>query len=102
MFTPQPWSVVVDGECMKPGTYAYEDIISPHQLEERIYRLRCVEAWSMVIPLGRGAAGRRAEAVRTHVTGKIRGLYHRHAADRGNAGPQAPGAGLALPGGIAY
>ena len=35
---------------MKPGTYAYEDIIRPHQLEERIYRLRCVEAWSMVIP----------------------------------------------------
>ena len=49
-FKPQPWSVVVDGECMKPGTYAYEDIIKPHQLEERIYRLRCVEAWSMVIP----------------------------------------------------
>ena len=35
---------------MKPGTYDYEDIIKPHQLEERIYRLRCVEAWSMVIP----------------------------------------------------
>lgn len=49
-FRPQPWSVVVDGECMKPGTYAYEDVIRPHQLEERIYRLRCVEAWSMVIP----------------------------------------------------
>ena len=49
-FKPQPWSVVIDGECMKPGTYAYEDIIKPHQLEERIYRLRCVEAWSMVIP----------------------------------------------------
>ena len=49
-FKPQPWSVVVDGECMKPGAYAYEDIIKPHQLQERIYRLRCVEAWSMVIP----------------------------------------------------
>ena len=49
-FKPQPWSVVIDGECMKPGTYAYEDVIRPHQLEERIYRLRCVEAWSMVIP----------------------------------------------------
>ncbi|MCY4155601.1 MAG: protein-methionine-sulfoxide reductase catalytic subunit MsrP [Gammaproteobacteria bacterium] len=49
-FKPQPWSVVIDGECMKPGAYAYEDIIRPHQLEERIYRLRCVEAWSMVIP----------------------------------------------------
>ncbi len=49
-FKPQPWSVAVSGECMKPGTYAYEDIVKPHRLEERIYRLRCVEAWSMVIP----------------------------------------------------
>ena len=49
-FKPQPWSVAIDGECMKPGVYDYEDIIKPHQLEERIYRLRCVEAWSMVIP----------------------------------------------------
>ena len=49
-FKPQPWSVVIDGECLKPGTYAYEDIIRAQQLEERIYRLRCVEAWSMVIP----------------------------------------------------
>ena len=49
-FKPQPWSVVVDGHCMKPGTYSYEDLIRPHRLEERVYRLRCVEAWSMVIP----------------------------------------------------
>ncbi|MBT8072230.1 MAG: protein-methionine-sulfoxide reductase catalytic subunit MsrP, partial [Xanthomonadales bacterium] len=45
-----PWSVVVKGNCDKPGTYSYEDIVSPHTLEERIYRLRCVEAWSMVVP----------------------------------------------------
>ena len=49
-FKPQPWSIAVDGHCANPGTYAYEDIIRPHKLEERIYRLRCVEAWSMVIP----------------------------------------------------
>ena len=49
-FKPKPWSIAVDGHCEKPGSYAYEDIIRPHQLEERIYRLRCVEAWSMVIP----------------------------------------------------
>jgi len=49
-FEPLPWSVKISGECDKPGTYAYEDIVSPHTLEERIYRLRCVEAWSMVIP----------------------------------------------------
>ena len=49
-FKARPWSVVVKGECDKPGAYDYEDLVSPHQLEERIYRLRCVEAWSMVIP----------------------------------------------------
>jgi sulfoxide reductase catalytic subunit YedY len=47
---PRPWSVVVDGECEKPGRLALEDLLRPHPLEERIYRLRCVEAWSMVIP----------------------------------------------------
>jgi len=45
-----PWSVKVDGLCDKPGTYSLEDILKPHTLEDRIYRLRCVEAWSMVIP----------------------------------------------------
>ncbi|WP_248917487.1 protein-methionine-sulfoxide reductase catalytic subunit MsrP [Pseudomonas entomophila] len=46
----EPWSLVVDGEVAKPGRYALEDFVKPYQLEERIYRLRCVEAWSMVIP----------------------------------------------------
>ncbi|OZB17408.1 MAG: mononuclear molybdenum enzyme YedY [Marinobacter sp. 34-60-7] len=45
-----PWSITVEGECDRPGTYAFEEILKPHQYEERIYRLRCVEAWSMVIP----------------------------------------------------
>lgn len=45
-----PWSVQIDGLCDKPGTIGLEDLIKPHALEERIYRLRCVEAWSMVIP----------------------------------------------------
>ena len=49
-FKSKPWSIKVDGLCEKPGLYAYEDIIKRSQLEERIYRLRCVEAWSMVIP----------------------------------------------------
>jgi len=47
---PKPWTVAVSGECGKPGTAAFEDLIRPHPKEERIYRLRCVEAWSMVIP----------------------------------------------------
>ncbi|MES9882423.1 MAG: protein-methionine-sulfoxide reductase catalytic subunit MsrP [Sedimenticola sp.] len=50
VFEVSPWSVTVDGACEKPGTYTLEDILRPHTLEERIYRLRCVEAWSMVIP----------------------------------------------------
>ncbi|NFV80248.1 protein-methionine-sulfoxide reductase catalytic subunit MsrP [Magnetospirillum aberrantis] len=46
----RPWSVVVEGECARPGTIAFEDLVKPHRLEERVYRMRCVEGWSMVIP----------------------------------------------------
>lgn len=49
-FKTRPWSVVVDGLVNKPKTYTIEDILSRFPREERIYRLRCVEAWSMVIP----------------------------------------------------
>jgi len=49
-FKAKPWTVEIAGECEKAGTYAFEDVIKSHQLEERIYRLRCVEAWSMVVP----------------------------------------------------
>jgi methionine sulfoxide reductase catalytic subunit len=49
-FRTKPWSVVVEGEVNKPAVYELEDFIKPHALEERIYRLRCVEGWSMVIP----------------------------------------------------
>ena len=48
--TTSPWKVKIDGHCSKPAEYLLEDLIRPFQLEERIYRLRCVEAWSMVIP----------------------------------------------------
>lgn len=48
--TIDPWRVVIEGEVEKPGSYLLEDLIKGSQLEERIYRLRCVEAWSMVIP----------------------------------------------------
>jgi methionine sulfoxide reductase catalytic subunit len=46
----EPWSVVVDGACANPGRFALEDFVKPWALEERVYRLRCVEGWSMVIP----------------------------------------------------
>lgn len=46
----KPWNVQISGEAEKTGSFTLEDILKPHALEERIYRLRCVEAWSMVIP----------------------------------------------------
>jgi sulfoxide reductase catalytic subunit YedY len=49
-FKPLPWSVKVGGECEVKGNFTLEDILKPHPLEERIYRFRCVVAWSMVIP----------------------------------------------------
>jgi len=49
-FKPLPWTVTIDGEAEVKGTFNLEDILKPLTLEERIYRLRCVEAWSMVIP----------------------------------------------------
>lgn len=49
-FITDPWSVEISGEVARGGRFALEDILRPHDLEERIYRLRCVEAWSMVVP----------------------------------------------------
>jgi sulfoxide reductase catalytic subunit YedY len=49
-FHPRPWTVTVGGHVNKPGEYALEDLLRPHTMEDRVYRLRCVEAWSMVIP----------------------------------------------------
>ena len=46
----KPWRVTIEGECDNPGEYDYDDLIRPFTLEERIYRFRCVEGWSMVIP----------------------------------------------------
>jgi len=45
-----PWSLQVEGEIAKPGNYHLEDLVKSSTLEERIYRFRCVEAWSMVVP----------------------------------------------------
>lgn len=49
-FRTKPWTVRVEGMVKKPADYQLEDFIKPHKLEERIYRHRCVEAWSMVVP----------------------------------------------------
>ena len=46
----RPWTITVEGHAEKTGTFDFDDFIRPFDLEERIYRMRCVEAWSMVIP----------------------------------------------------
>ena len=46
----KPWSVAIEGEVARPGTVPLETLLAPHTLQDRVYRLRCVEAWSMVIP----------------------------------------------------
>lgn len=48
--TTTPWSVKIDGMVDKPGDYAFEDIMKAVTIEDRLYRFRCVEAWSMVVP----------------------------------------------------
>jgi len=49
-FEPRPWTIKVEGHAEKTGTFDLDDFVKPFDLEERIYRMRCVEAWSMVIP----------------------------------------------------
>jgi len=49
-FRTFPWSIAIEGEVKKPAVYQMEDLLRHQTLEERIYRLRCVEAWSMVVP----------------------------------------------------
>lgn len=51
-----PWKVTISGEVAKPFTLDLDDIYRAFPLEERVYRMRCVEAWSMVIPGGFSAA----------------------------------------------
>ncbi|MEH6392198.1 MAG: protein-methionine-sulfoxide reductase catalytic subunit MsrP [Sulfitobacter sp.] len=48
--TIKPWTVQIDGMVDKPGAYAFEDILKAMTIEERLYKFRCVEAWSMVVP----------------------------------------------------
>jgi sulfoxide reductase catalytic subunit YedY len=49
-FRTRPWTVAVEGLVRRPAVYDLDDLVKPHRLEERVYRLRCVEGWSMVIP----------------------------------------------------
>src|SRR5438128_4098313 len=47
---PRPWTITVEGYAAKKGTFGFDEFTQPYPLEERVYRMRCVEAWSMVIP----------------------------------------------------
>lgn len=49
-FRTQPWTVEIAGEVKLTGKFAFDDLVRPHPLQERVYRHRCVEAWSMVVP----------------------------------------------------
>ncbi len=49
-FRPRPWKIAIEGHVAKPGTFDIDEFLKPYVLEERIYRLRCVETWSAVIP----------------------------------------------------
>ena len=49
-FQTKPWTIEIAGEVANPGTYDVEDLLKPHQTEQRVYRHRCVETWSMVVP----------------------------------------------------
>lgn len=49
-FTPRPWQVAVDGLCANPSVLDIDDFVRPHTFESRVYRLRCTETWSMVVP----------------------------------------------------
>ncbi len=99
-FVPRPWSVVVDGACAKPGTYDLEDFLRPHTLEERIYRLRCVEAWSMVIPWVGFSLGDALKRFQPTSRAKYVAFYT--CTIRNVCPAEAAGIGVALPGRTAH
>ena len=74
--TTKPWTVSVEGEVKKAKTFDIDEIMKLSPLEERVYRLRCVEAWSMVIPMDRLPAERPDQVSRTHQQRQIHSICH--------------------------
>ena len=70
----RPWTIKVDGLCAKPGDYQLEDFVKPSVMEDRTYRFRCVEAWSMVDPVAGLPPGRRDRPRRARSEREIRRL----------------------------
>ena len=71
-----PWSVAMEGEIAKPAVWHLEDVLKGQMLEERIYRHRCVEAWSMVIPVGRVSAARPDHEAAADIQSQVRRVHH--------------------------
>ena len=92
-----PWTIKVDGLVDKPADYALEDFVKPFALEERIYRMRCVEGWSMVIPWDGFALAEVLKRAEPQSRRQVRRLRDARPARR-DAGTEClfPGAGLAL------
>ena len=72
----RPWTVSVEGEVKRPKIYDIDDLMKSHPLEERIYRLRCVEAWSMVIPWVGFSPQCADQTGGANLESKVSGLHH--------------------------
>ena len=81
-FKTRPWTVKVDGLVGKPADYAIDDLIKMNQLEERIYRHRCVEGVVDGDSLGRDSARDDHRQGRADVAGEVRGVHDADAAER--------------------
>lgn len=90
----RPWTVSVEGECEAPGPVALDDLLKPAALEERIYRHRCVEAWSIVVPWVGIPLGETLK--RFKPTSKARFVAFETVYDRKQM-PESPYSGLQLP-----
>lgn len=73
----RPWTVQIEGEVAKPGTYGIEDLLGLDSMQERVYRLRCVEGWSMVIPWVGYPLSSLLKKSRAHGQRQIRRVLHR-------------------------
>ena len=99
-FKTRPWTVTVEGEVHKPKTFGIEELLKM-PLEERVYRMRCVEAWSMVIPVDRLRAESPDQGGGTHGQGQVHPVRHA-SRSRADARPAPGRPGLAVPRGLAH
>ena len=91
-FRVRPWTVKIEGEVDKPGSYEFDDLVKPYKLEERIYRHRCVEAWTMVVPWQGFPLKDLISRVRADGPSQVRGVHDPDGSDTdaGAAEPHSP------------